>query len=363
MLLTFRDLFFLIYNSQDGNYEDALAKFTTALQNQGFKPYLAYNIALCYYKLKDYGPSLKFCGNAEQTPRWTTEPTQWFSADIIEKGIRDHPELSIGMQTEGIEVRSVGNTLTLHETSLTEAFNLKAAIEFQLKNRKYWIDGRGFCIKTGIFSWSSSWGSYRHATKGRIRTRRSHSPQSGPSKFRAKSNRGLWKTAVFAATKPVSSGNVCQLVAPLLPARMLRSSGWYSGWKRPSYLQVPYSGKQQFFNWKKPRFQWALLQYLYDFLDGIITQQTSPSEAYQKFDELASRHTEQLRKLAKQVQEHRNRGDIEVVKKAIIEYEDCLERCLYASLFHTIPQKSVLDTSQFWWPKQKSTGTWRTTPR
>lgn len=59
-----------------------------------------------------------------------------FTADIIEKGIRDHPELSIGMQTEGIEVRSVGNTLTLHETSLTEAFNLKAAIEYQLKNSK-----------------------------------------------------------------------------------------------------------------------------------------------------------------------------------------------------------------------------------
>lgn len=31
-------------------------------------------------------------------------------------------------------MRSVGNTLTLHETALTEAFNLKAAIEYQLKN-------------------------------------------------------------------------------------------------------------------------------------------------------------------------------------------------------------------------------------
>ena len=38
------------------------------------------------------------------------------------------------MQTEGIEVRSVGNTLTLHETALIEAFNLKAAIEYLLKN-------------------------------------------------------------------------------------------------------------------------------------------------------------------------------------------------------------------------------------
>ena len=47
---------------------------------------------------------------------------------------REHPELSVGMQTEGIDVRSVGNSGTLHETALVEAFNLKAAIEYQLKN-------------------------------------------------------------------------------------------------------------------------------------------------------------------------------------------------------------------------------------
>lgn len=41
------------------------------------------------------------------------------------------------MNTEGIEVRSVGNTITLHETALIEAFNLKAAIEYQLKNCKF----------------------------------------------------------------------------------------------------------------------------------------------------------------------------------------------------------------------------------
>lgn len=35
------------------------------------------------------------------------------------------------MTTEGIEVRSVGNTLTLHESALVEAFNLKAAIQFE----------------------------------------------------------------------------------------------------------------------------------------------------------------------------------------------------------------------------------------
>lgn len=63
-----------------------------------------------------------------------------FLADIIEQGIKEHPELSVGMTTEGIEVRSVGNTLTLHETALTEAFNLKAAIEYQLQNCKLSIE-------------------------------------------------------------------------------------------------------------------------------------------------------------------------------------------------------------------------------
>lgn len=61
-------------------------------------------------------------------------------------------------------------------------------------------------------------------------------------------------------------------------------------------------------------------------MDAVITQQTSPSEAYQKLDELASRHTELLRKLTKQVQEHRTRNDTEKVKKTVMEYEDCLDR-------------------------------------
>lgn len=45
-------------------------------------------------------------------------------------------ELSVGMTTEGVEVSSVGNTLTLHETALVEAFNLKAALEYINKNCK-----------------------------------------------------------------------------------------------------------------------------------------------------------------------------------------------------------------------------------
>ena len=77
---------------------------------------LAYSIALCYYEQKQYGPALKHI------------------AEIIERGVREHPELSVGSQTEGVDVRSVGNSMVLEETALVEAFNLKAAIEFQMKN-------------------------------------------------------------------------------------------------------------------------------------------------------------------------------------------------------------------------------------
>ena len=71
-------------------------------------------------------------------------------------------------------------------------------------------------------------------------------------------------------------------------------------------------------------------QYLYDFMDALITQQTSPAEAYRKFDELGSRHIELLRKLTKTVQEARNNHDDEQVKGAVNEYEEVLER--YAEL-------------------------------
>ena len=42
------------------------------------QPDLQYNIALCYYKTKQYGDSLRYL------------------AEIIERGVREHPELSVG---------------------------------------------------------------------------------------------------------------------------------------------------------------------------------------------------------------------------------------------------------------------------
>ena len=43
--------------------------------------------------LKQYATSLKYI------------------SEVIERGIKEHPELSVGMQTEGVDIRSVGNSL------------------------------------------------------------------------------------------------------------------------------------------------------------------------------------------------------------------------------------------------------------
>lgn len=36
-----------------------------------------------------------------------------FPDEIIERGVREHPELSVGSNTDGIDVRSVGNSQVL----------------------------------------------------------------------------------------------------------------------------------------------------------------------------------------------------------------------------------------------------------
>lgn len=77
---------------KEANYDDARKLFTTALNTTGYQPELAYNIALCYYQVKQYGPALKHI------------------AEIIERGVTEHPELSVGAAADGAEVRSVGNS-------------------------------------------------------------------------------------------------------------------------------------------------------------------------------------------------------------------------------------------------------------
>ena len=62
---------------QDGKYDEAATKYTEALKMSGFSAELAYNLAVCLYRMKNYVGSLKHV------------------ADIIERGIREYPGTKI----------------------------------------------------------------------------------------------------------------------------------------------------------------------------------------------------------------------------------------------------------------------------
>ena len=94
---------------KEGHYESARAKYVEAMNTLGYQADFACNVALCYYKQKQYAAALKSL------------------AEIIERGVREHPELSVGSNTDGIDVRSVGFSVTRDLPS--GGIRLKAAIE------------------------------------------------------------------------------------------------------------------------------------------------------------------------------------------------------------------------------------------
>ncbi|XP_059927087.1 intraflagellar transport protein 70A isoform X2 [Gadus macrocephalus] len=258
----------LLYREEQ--YEEARRRFTSAQQALGYQPDLSYNMALCYYSMKNYSAALKHI------------------AEIIERGIREHPELSVGMTTEGVEVRSVGNTLTLQQTALIEAFNLKAAVQFQLRNLE---------------------GAQDALTDMPPRTDEELDPVTLHNQallnMERRPSEGFEKLAFLLQQDPfppVTFGNLLLLYCKYeyfdLAADVLAEN---------AHLTYRF-----------------LSPYLYEFLDAMLTCQTAPEEAFRKFDDMNGKLTEQLRKLAKQ--DFRLARDDQGLKKGVQEYDQLLER-------------------------------------
>lgn len=93
---------------KEGKFDEALRLYLLARQTEGSTPKLSYNVALCYFRLRDYTQALKAL------------------QEVIERGAQEHPELSVGGAQDGVELRSVGNSAVLIKTRLIECFNLKA---------------------------------------------------------------------------------------------------------------------------------------------------------------------------------------------------------------------------------------------
>ncbi|NXK79654.1 T30A1 protein, partial [Amazona guildingii] len=257
---------------RQGRHEEASSKFAGAMQVLGYSPELSYNMALCCYAAKQYAPALKHI------------------SDIIERGINQHPELSVGMTTEGIDVRSVGNTMLLHRTALVEAFNLKAAIEYQLHNLK---------------------AAQEALTDMPPRAEEELDPVTLHNQ--ALMNMDSQPTEGFEKLQFLLLQNPCppETFGNLL---LLYCKHQYYD------LAADVLAENAHLTYK------LLTPYLYNFLDAIITCQTSPEEAFYKLDDSAGMMTEQLRKLMKQVQEARQNWDDEAVKRAVNEYDETLDK-------------------------------------
>jgi tetratricopeptide repeat protein 30 len=259
---------------KEGKHEEARAKFIEAQQALGVQGHadLAYNIALCHYRMKQYGPALKHI------------------AEIIERGVREHPELSVGSNSDGIEVRSVGNSQTLRETALIEAFNLKADIEYVMKNYD--------AAKEALSDMPPR--SEEELDPVTLHNQALMHMDEEPTAGFRKLNFLLQQPSF----PPETFGNLLLLYCKYqyydLAADVLAEN---------ADLTYKY-----------------LTPDLYSFLEATIMLQTSPEEAYRKYDELANKHIEVLRKLTKQIQDARIGRDNEAIKKSLKEYDEALEK-------------------------------------
>ncbi|KAH8861620.1 Tetratricopeptide repeat protein [Schistosoma japonicum] len=256
---------------REGDYAKALQQFQQAIQTIGFQPQLTYNVALCYYQMKQYAQSLKYI------------------AEVIEHGIRNHPELGVGMTTEGLEVRSVGNTLALHETALIETFNLKAAIEFNLKN--YLSASEALTDMPPRSEEELDLITLHNQALVNMETE----PAAGFQKLQFLIQQETFPPETFA--------NLLLLYIKYeyydLAADVLAEN---------ATLAYEYLSPD-----------------LFNFIEAVILRQTSPQDAFSRLDQMAIKQTDQLRRLTKAIQEARQNQNDELVRQTVHEYDVALE--------------------------------------
>ena len=266
---------------KEGKFDTSRTQYIEAINTMGYQADLAYNIALSYYREKQYGPALRYI------------------AEIIEKGVRNHPELSVGSNTDGIEVRSVGNSAVLRETALVEAFNLKAAIEYEMRS-------------TEPAKVSNDLKAAREAL--------SDMPPRNESEL-----------------DPVTLHNQALIHCEEDPTAAFRKFSFLLA--NPPYPPETF-GNLLLLHCKYQNYEVAagllaenshltfkfLTQELYDYLDACIMLPTSMEEAYRKFDELSARYIDKLRRLTKQIQDARLARDGEATKMHLKLYDEELEK-------------------------------------
>ncbi|KAI8820793.1 uncharacterized protein EV422DRAFT_496510 [Fimicolochytrium jonesii] len=215
---------------KEGKYDEACTAYMDALKIVGYTAELSYNVALCYYMQKQFVPALKYI------------------AEIIEKGIRDHPVEAAREALTDMPPRNESelDPVTLHNTAL---MNMDE-------------DPTGGFEKLNF-----------------LLQQVPNPPQEA------------FANLLLLYVKY----EYLDLAADLLA----ENRGVAEGYLDPN---------------------------VYGFIEASLLRQSSAEEAYNKFDDLANRQADILRKLTKQVQEARANHDEDAVKRIVNEYDDAVER-------------------------------------
>lgn len=251
-------------------YTNALNLLKQAQQMHGVSPDILYAQAVCYYALKDYSNSMQKV------------------SQVIELGVRSHPELSVGSGEGG---KSVGNSLILKQTCLVEAFNLKMAIEYQLKNNE---------------AAAESLNDLPPRLESELDPITLH-------------NQAL----LTLNTDPTSSLKRLSFLLTLPPSAYPVEA--FSNLLL-AYIKHEYYGLAADVLAEHGHLHHTLEKGVYEYLEAVIQSQSAPAEAYRKLDQLANLHIEKLRKLTKQIQDARLTREPNSMKETLGLYDAALEQ-------------------------------------
>eukprot|EP00887_Chlorella_sp_A99_P000192 scaffold13.g192.t1 len=246
----------------------AAEQFSQAIEALGFTPQLAYSVAVCQYRQRDYPAALATISG------------------VVELGVHEHPELG---------VRTVGNSAKLRATALVEAFNLRAAVELELRD------------PGGAAAALADMPPRQEA-------------ELDPVTLHNQALVGLARGGAAGATAGLDK--LAHLLAhPPFPPEVvgnLLSLCCRPGGARPGLgEEVLASHPELVAAHLPPR--------LAAFYGACAARARAPHECEARLDAIAGQHVEQLRRLVKQVQDARWANDPAAAEEGLAEYEAALE--------------------------------------
>ena len=257
---------------KEGKVEDALVEFERSKGVIGNKPGLLYNIALCHYKLRQYDKCMQFI------------------AEIIERGTKEHQELGIGINQEGNQAQSVGNTQVLKDSSLVEVFNLKAAIEYNLKNFPQAKEALWDMPPRTEDEWDP-------VTLMNFALMNIDNDPTG----------GFKKLNYLLHNPPFPPETFCNLLLLYCKYNYFDLAADILA-ENPD-LSVKYITNDD-----------------YEYLEALIFQSNNPEETGRRLEILGSKQLENLKRITKQIKESKTENDNKGLKNSLKEYDECLEK-------------------------------------